>query len=163
MKVVLTRECFQWYANNIYFIFIDLLTKKKNQCPFYTKWVNVCIVHFSDRKCHQKPRIRGIAETTRVKGSRLKQSRLERPAAATDNNQAWQNLQRNDFNDKTELAIREVVKPSIKILTISRWTDAFQEYVSSYALAHLYSFQGLLKYLYDIRLGPSRCMEGDLG
>lgn len=29
------------------------------------------------------------------------------------------------FNDKTELAIREVVKPSIKILTISRWTDAF--------------------------------------
>lgn len=69
------------------------------------------------------------------------------------------------FNDKTELAIREVVtcKPSIKILTISRWTDAFQEYVSSYALAHLYSFQGLLKYLYDIRLGSSRCMEGDLG
>lgn len=67
------------------------------------------------------------------------------------------------FNDKGELVTREVVRPSIKIQSISRWTDAFLVYASIYASAHPESFQGLLKYLHDIRLGASRCGEGDLG
>lgn len=49
------------------------------------------------------------------------------------------------------------------IQSISRWTDAFLVYASIYASAHQESFQCLLKYLHDIRLGASRCGEGDLG
>ncbi|XP_062575027.1 uncharacterized protein LOC134236890 [Saccostrea cucullata] len=67
------------------------------------------------------------------------------------------------FNEKGELVTREVVKPSNKIQNISRWTDAFLVYSSIYASAHPESYQGLLKYLHDIRLGASRCGEGDLG
>lgn len=70
---------------------------------------------------------------------------------------------RISFNDKGELVTREVVKPSTKIQSVSRWTDAFLVYASIYASAHPESFQGLLKYLHDVRLGASRCGEGDLG
>lgn len=69
----------------------------------------------------------------------------------------------NIFNDKGELATREVVRSSIKIQYISRWTVSFLVYASIYAVAHQIYFQGLLKYLHDIRLEASKCGEGDLG
>lgn len=45
---------------------------------------------------------------------------------------------------------------STKITSIEQWTDAFLIYASIYAYVHPEAFQGLLKYLSNIRLGASR-------
>ena len=59
-------------------------------------------------------------------------------------------------NERGELVTKETTKPSLKIGTITKWTDAFLIYVSIYYGVHLDSVQGLFKYIHDIRLGASR-------
>ena len=47
-------------------------------------------------------------------------------------------------------------KPKQNISNIEKWTDAFLVYSSIYLSAHPDKFQGILKYMYVIRLGASR-------
>uniref|UniRef100_K1QSM1 Uncharacterized protein n=1 Tax=Magallana gigas TaxID=29159 RepID=K1QSM1_MAGGI len=65
------------------------------------------------------------------------------------------------INEKGELMTRETSKPSVKIDSIEKWTDAFIIYSSIYSSAHIGSVQGLFKYLHDVRLGAVRV--GGLG
>ena len=67
------------------------------------------------------------------------------------------------IGEKGELVAKGFSKAKGKITTISKWTDAFIVYVSVYSAAHPSASQGLLKYMHDVRLGASRCNEGDLG
>lgn len=48
-------------------------------------------------------------------------------------------------------------KTGKKILDINTWIDAFLTYTSIYTAAHPNSTQGLLKYIFNIKLGASRC------
>jgi len=48
-------------------------------------------------------------------------------------------------------------KSSKKIVDLNTWLDAFLIYTSIYTTVHPESIQGLLKYMYNIRLGASRC------
>lgn len=65
------------------------------------------------------------------------------------------------INEKGELMTRETSKPSVKIDSIEKWTDAFIIYSGIYSSAHIDSVQGLFKYLHDVRLGTVRV--GGLG
>lgn len=67
------------------------------------------------------------------------------------------------FNEKGELITKGYSKANAKINSISKWTDAFIVYICIYTTAHPNSFQGLLKYMHGVRLGASRCNEGDNG
>lgn len=51
------------------------------------------------------------------------------------------------------------LKPkTVKAVTdINIWLDAFIIYTSIYTSAHPESTQGMLKYMYDVKLGASRC------
>ncbi|KAJ8319735.1 hypothetical protein KUTeg_002713 [Tegillarca granosa] len=53
-----------------------------------------------------------------------------------------------------ELITKE--KPSAKITSIEKWTDAFLIFTSVYCHAHPSRFLEFLKYMHDIRLGASR-------
>jgi hypothetical protein len=65
-----------------------------------------------------------------------------------------------DFNrqlaldDQGQLVLKQ---KTVKQLTdLLSWLDAFFIYASIYTSAHLHSTQGILKYMYNIKLGASR-------
>ena len=75
----------------------------------------------------------------------------------------------NDAKNTATVVWREgrlVVLPpqnTVKIQTIEQWTSAFILFISVYCRTHPNRFQELLKYLYMVRVGASRCPANSLG
>lgn len=51
----------------------------------------------------------------------------------------------------------EPKRASVKITNVQKWTDAFLIFSSIYSVVHPGKFLGLLKYIYTLRLGATRC------
>lgn len=58
-------------------------------------------------------------------------------------------------DNKGNLSLKQ--KSGKRIVDINTWIDAFLTYTSIYTTAHPSSTQGLLKYIFNIKLGASRC------
>lgn len=75
-------------------------------------------------------------------------------------------LLNNSNNDQTKTIVVDnngninvKQKPEKRITEIGTWVDAFLIYTSIYTAAHPDSTQGLLKYMFNVKLGASRCIH----